>query len=224
MNKSSIIEVEVEDAVIITKLTPQKIVQLLRESPVRTLEKYDFSDEQLFKYRDCIPKSVFIKQNISENLLLDLLVSMYFSPDDLTAMSMKTYSNLSDITLTKYASYINFEKLAAYLIADDRFDITKYEKYITIERSDKFWDLVSTMQLPIYTLEKYEKNINWDLYFTTNSLSEDIKNRFPEIVDKHYKVYIANDSTSKTADYMIEVENRIEFDIDSIEDLINKIN
>lgn len=223
MSKLTPIEAEISNDLTTESRSFTEIQEMLLEDPVDVLLKCDFSDEQLLRYLDFIPVEVMLEQNISDTLLHELLLVNYLSPDDIKDLSMKTYSNLSDLTIGKYKDYINFEKLGLYLIADNNFDVNKYESFLSDERSHEFWEAFSTMHLSIDDLDKYQKNINWDLFFTTNLLSDAIMNKFPEIVESHHKLPTVTTALEKLQKYQDGVNQRIETDVDEIEQLINNI-
>jgi len=219
MDKLFMLEVGVISRTL-SSLSATDIIEMLKSNPIRTLQQYHFSDSDLFKYRKNIPLDVMIDQNMTEELFCNLLDDCYLSPDDIKNLNMTTYSNLKESTIDQYIDYINFEKLGFYLIADDNFNVIKYEKQLNSDRSLEFWEIFSTINLPIELLEKYKEFIIWDLFFTTNPITNDIQNKFADIVEEHY---LETPKDKKMKIYQIEVDQRISIDIDTIDELINNI-
>lgn len=226
--KKIIIIEETEDDGLL-KLTEKEFLKKLRDNVINTLNEFIIDDDLIFKYRNIIGFKDMLEYNISSNLFDLLIESGFIGLDDITNLNTTTYSNLTDEQVTMYSEHINWSKYILVLINKQEYDqsiLYDISKNIT---DDRYWEILSTISLPIDFMKIYKNNIKWDIFYTTNIINNDIIKEFDDIFDvdpETSEPFLKSLNTNTNKNDKIEeqinsISNGLNISSDEIEEIIN---
>lgn len=227
--KKKIVIIEDHEEEKIIQLTENDFLEKLQKDKQSTLQNFIIEDELLFKYREIIGINDMLELNISSELFHDLILVEFLIPEHITDMNTTSYMNFTDDQIKEYSDYLNWNKYILVLINKQDFDsniLYDVSKNIT---DDRYWEILSTISLPISFLKEYKNMIKWDIFLATNVINDNIIKEFGDIFEE------TEDGEPYLKSHMIEEKNRlqtqiessnsgIDISIDDIDDIINNIN
>ncbi len=210
----------------ILKITEKDIINLLMEDARSILCKYDFSDEYKFEYRNYIHKNIMLETDLGEDLFNKLMDFGYLTNEDVKSLTTKTYSNISKERLETLYEFIDWNKYILILVNDIDINVDKLFEVSKNINHKTFWNILSTISLPIDFLKEYKDRINWGIFFTTNTITNDIMLEFSDIFAENEsgEPYLSGFGKLKEDDYLNylnETNSLAEIKVDDIEDIIN---
>ena len=127
--------------------------------------------------------------NFSEEFVTKALELEYLDIEDISELSMTTYSNLSEEFINKYRENINWDRMIIYLSTQsDSFD--SHTKVI----SDKnLWSVISANDLEIDFIRTWKDKLDWSYLSLVKSFTDDEKIEFSNYIVKPIQKEIDKD-------------------------------
>jgi hypothetical protein len=151
---------------------------------------YELSEDTILECTELLDKKVLIQGlNFSEEFVTKALELEYLDIEDISELSMTTYSNLSEEFINKYRENINWDRMIIYLSTQsDSFD--NHTKVI----SDKnLWSVISANDLEIDFIRTWKDKLDWSYLSLVKSFTDDEKTEFSNYIVKPIQKEIDKD-------------------------------
>ena len=151
---------------------------------------YELSEATILECTELLDKKVLIQGlNFSEEFVTKALELEYLDIEDISELSMTTYSNLSEEFINKYRENINWDRMIIYLSTQsDSFD--SHTKVI----SDKnLWSVISANDLEIDFIRTWKDKLDWSYLSLVKSFTDDEKTEFSNYIVKPIQKEIDKD-------------------------------
>lgn len=151
---------------------------------------YELSEATILECTELLDKKVLIQGlNFSEEFVTKALELEYLDIEDISELSMTTYSNLSEEFINKYRENINWDRMIIYLSTQsDSFD--NHTKVI----SDKnLWSVISANDLEIDFIRTWKDKLDWSYLSLVKSFTDDEKIEFSNYIVKPIQKEIDKD-------------------------------
>ena len=151
---------------------------------------YELSEATILECTELLDKKVLIQGlNFSEEFVTKALELEYLDIEDISELSMTTYSNLSEEFINKYRENINWDRMIIYLSTQsDSFD--NHTKVI----SDKnLWSVISANDLEIDFIRTWKDKLDWSYLSLVKSFTDDEKTEFSNYIVKPIQKEIDKD-------------------------------
>lgn len=210
----------------IIQLTENDFLDKLQNNIQATLQNFIIDDELLFKYRTIIGVGNMLELNISSELFNNLINCEFLLPENVADMNTTSYMNFTDKQVKEYSEYLNWNKYILVLINKQEFDSNILYDVSKDIVDDRYWEILSTISLPIDFLKEYKEKIKWDIFFSTNIINDTIIKEFGDIFEESedgepfLKSYMV-DKKSKLQTQIESSNSGIDITSDEIDDIIN---
>ena len=151
---------------------------------------YELSEATILECTELLDKKVLIQGlNFSEEFVTKALELEYLDIEDISELSMTTYSNLSEEFINKYRENINWDRMIIYLSTQsDSFD--NHTKVI----SDKnLWSVISANDLEMDFIRTWKDKLDWSYLSLVKSFTDDEKIEFSNYIVKPIQKEIDKD-------------------------------
>ena len=213
------IEIEISENINKIIINDNMFIDLIRTSSYNFFNVYQISDNMLISYLDHFDKEVLMSQPLSEYVVKHMLRIGYIKHNDITNLSMSTYANLSTRFINEYKDYINIDKILSIKISTDSMKLEDLDHYDISDISKSTWNVISTCNLSKEFLTKNVKNINWQIFFETNDITNDIREQFEDNYNQYYIDKVNNNSNVNFNNAMVS-EKISEMSMEDFEQLM----
>jgi hypothetical protein len=179
------------------------------------VRNYELSEDTILECVDLLDKEVLIQGlNFSEEFVTKAIEIEYLNIEDITELSMTTYSNLSDEFITKYKENINWDRMILYISTQsDSFD-----NHTKVIEDKNLWSVISANDLSIDFIRQWKDKLDWSYLSMVKCLTDDEKEEFSDYiitpVQQEMPEDLINTDSLKVTDKMSDEE---------LEDLIYEI-
>lgn len=177
---------------------------------------YELSEDLILECGDLLDKSVIIQgYSFTENFVLNAIQTEYFDLDDIKELNMKTYSNFSPDFISKYKSYINWNRMILYVSTQsDSFD-----KYVDVINDKDLWQVISANDLPIDFIREWKDKLDWSYLSMVKCFTDDEKDEFVDYIITPVQKELSDEPFIDSSDFKFSDKMSDE----ELEDLINEI-
>ena len=177
---------------------------------------YKLTESLIIECGDLLDKSVLIQgYSFSEEFILNAIQSEYFELDDIKELNMTTYSNFSTDFISKYKSYINWNRMILYVSTQsDSFD-----KYVDVINDKDLWQVISANDLPIDFIREWKDKLDWSYLSMVKKFSDDEKEEFSNYIITPVQKELSDEPFIDSSDFKFSDKMSDE----ELEDLINEI-
>jgi hypothetical protein len=194
---------------IVGKLDRSWILELLSSGyeTYDIVRNYELSEDTILECTDLLDKEVIIQGlNFSENFIIKAIESEYLDIEDITELSMTTYSNLSDEFITKYKENINWDRMILYISTQsDSFD-----NHTKIIEDKNLWSVISANDLSIDFIRQWKDKLDWSYLSMVKCFTDEEKEEFSNYiitpVQQEIPEDLINTDDLKVTDKMSEEE------------------
>jgi hypothetical protein len=171
------------------------------------VRNYELSEDTILECTDLLDKEVIIQGlNFSENFIIKAIESEYLDIEDITELSMTTYSNLSDEFITKYKENINWDRMILYISTQsDSFD-----NHTKIIEDKNLWSVISANDLSIDFIRQCKDKLDWSYLSMVKCFTDEEKEEFSNYiitpVQQEIPEDLINTDDLKVTDKMSEEE------------------
>ena len=171
------------------------------------VRNYELSEDTILECTDLLDKEVIIQGlNFSENFIIKAIESEYLDIEDITELSMTTYSNLSDEFITKYKENINWDRMILYISTQsDSFD-----NHTKIIEDKNLWSVISANDLSIDFIRQWKDKLDWSYLSMVKCFTDEEKEEFSNYiitpVQQEIPEDLINTDDLKVTDKMSEEE------------------
>lgn len=174
---------------------------------------YELTEDTILECTDLLDKEVLIQGlNFSEEFVNKSVEVGYLTIEDISELSMVTYSNLSDEFITKHKENINWDRMILYISTQsDSFD-----KHTKIIEDKDLWSIISANDLSIDFIRQWKDKLDWSYLSMVKCFTDEEKKEFSDYimtpVQKEISEEFINTDDLKFSDKMSEeeLENLIE--------------
>jgi len=199
------------------KLDRSWVVELLASGyeTYDIVRNYELSEDTILECTDLLDKEVLIQGlNFSEEFVTKAIEKEYLDVEDITELSMTTYSNLSDEFITKYKENINWDRMILYISTQsDTFD-----NHTKVIEDKNLWSVISANDLSIDFIRQWKDKLDWSYLSMVKCFTDEEKEEFSDYiitpVQQEMPGDLVNADDLKVTDKMSEEE---------LEDLIIEI-
>lgn len=176
---------------------------------------YELTEDAILECTDLLDKEVLIQGlNFSEEFITKAIEVEYLDVEDITELSMTTYSNLSDEFIAKYKENINWDRMILYISTQsDSFD-----NHTKVIEDKDLWSVISANDLSIDFIRQWKDKLDWSYLSMVKYFTNEEKLEFADYiltpVQKEMPDDLINTDDLKFTDKMSEEE---------LEDLIYEI-
>ena len=199
------------------KLDRSWVVELLSSGyeTYDIVRNYELPEDTILECVDLLDKEVLIQGlNFSEEFVTKAIESEYLDIEDITELSMTTYSNLSDEFITKYKENINWDRMILYISTQsDSFD-----NHTKVIEDKNLWSVISANDLSIDFIRQWKDKLDWSYLSMVKCFTDEEKEEFSDYiitpVQQEMPEDLINTDVLKVTDKMTDEE---------LEDLIYEI-
>ena len=179
------------------------------------VNEYELTEDSILECTDLLDKEVLIQGlNFSEEFVTKAIEVEYLTIEDITELSMTTYSNLSDEFVTKYKENINWDRMILYISTQsDSFD-----NHTKVIEDKNLWSVISANDLSIDFIRQWKDKLDWSYLSMVKLFTDEEKKEFSDYiltpVQKEMPGDLINIDDLKVTDKMSEEE---------LEELISEI-
>jgi len=174
---------------------------------------YELTEDSILECTDLLDKEVLIQGlNFSEEFVTKAIEKEYLRIEDITELSMTTYSNLSDEFIVKYKENINWDRMILYISTQsDSFD-----NHTKVIEDKNLWSVISANDLSIDFIRQWKDKLDWSYLSMVKCFTDEEKQEFSDYiltpVQKELPGDLINTDNFKVTDKMSdeELENLIE--------------
>jgi uncharacterized protein (DUF433 family) len=140
---------------------------------------YELTEDTILECTDLLDKDVLVRGlNFSEEFVTKAIEVEYLSIEDITELSMSTYSNLSDEFITKYKENINWNRMILYISTQsDSFD-----KHTKVIEDKNLWSVISANDLSIDFIRQWKDKLDWSYLSMVKCFTDDEKLEFVDYI------------------------------------------
>ena len=179
------------------------------------VKEYELSEDTILECTDLLDKEVLVQGlNFSEEFVNKAIEVEYLSIEDISELSMTTYSNLSDEFITKYKENINWDRMILYISTQsDSFD-----NHTKVIEDKNLWSVISANDLSIDFIRQWKDKLDWSYLSMVKLFTDEEKLEFADYILTPVQQELPGDLINidglKVTDKMSEQE---------LEDLISEI-
>jgi hypothetical protein len=168
---------------------------------------YELTEDTILECTDLLDKEVLIQGlNFSEDFVIKSIESEYLDIEDITELSMTTYSNLSDEFITKYKENINWDRMILYISTQsDSFD-----NHTKVIEDKNLWSVISANDLSIDFIRQWKDKLDWSYLSMVKCFTDEEKEEFSNYiitpVQQEIPEDLINTDDLKVTDKMSEEE------------------
>lgn len=199
------------------KLDRSWVVELLASGyeTYDIVRNYELSEDTILECTDLLDKEVLIQGlNFSEEFVTKAIEKEYLNAEDITELSMTTYSNLSDEFITKYKENINWDRMILYISTQS----DKFDNHTKVIEDKNLWSVISANDLSIDFIRQWKDKLDWSYLSMVKCFTDEEKEEFSNYiitpVQQEMPEDLINTDGLKVTDKMTEEE---------LEDLIIEI-
>jgi len=199
------------------KLDRSWVVELLASGyeTYDIVRNYELSEDTILECTDLLDKEVLIQGlNFSEEFVTKAIEKEYLDIEDITELSMTTYSNLSDEFITKYKENINWDRMILYISTQS----DKFDNHTKVIEDKNLWSVISANDLSIDFIRQWKDKLDWSYLSMVKCFTDEEKEEFSNYiitpVQQEMPEDLINTDGLKVTDKMTEEE---------LEDLIIEI-
>lgn len=199
------------------KLDRSWVVELLASGyeTYDIVRNYELSEDTILECTDLLDKEVLIQGlNFSEEFVTKAIEKEYLDAEDITELSMTTYSNLSDEFITKYKENINWDRMILYISTQS----DKFDNHTKVIEDKNLWSVISANDLSIDFIRQWKDKLDWSYLSMVKCFTDEEKEEFSNYiitpVQQEMPEDLINTDGLKVTDKMTEEE---------LEDLIIEI-
>jgi len=151
---------------------------------------YELSEDTILECTELLDKKVLIQGlNFSEEFVTKALELEYLDIEDISELSMTTYSNLSEGFINKYRENINWDRMIIYLSTQsDSFD-----NHTKVIEDKNLWSVISANDLSIDFIRQWKDKLDWSYLSLVKSFTDDEKTEFSNYIVKPIQKEIDKD-------------------------------
>jgi hypothetical protein len=191
------------------KLDRSWVVELLSSGyeTYDIVRNYELPEDTILECTDLLDKEVLIQGlNFSEDFVIKSIESEYLDIEDITELSMTTYSNLSDEFITKYKENINWDRMILYISTQsDSFD-----NHTKVIEDKNLWSVISANDLSIDFIRQWKDKLDWSYLSMVKCFTDEEKEEFSNYiitpVQQEIPEDLINTDDLKVTDKMSEEE------------------
>jgi hypothetical protein len=171
------------------------------------VRNYELSEDTILECTDLLDKEVLIQGlNFSEEFIIKAIEMEYLNIEDITELSMTTYSNLSDDFITKYKENINWDRMILYISTQsDSFD-----NHTKVIEDKNLWSVISANDLSIDFIRQWKDKLDWSYLSMVKCFTDEEKEEFSDYiitpVQQEMPGDLVNTDDLKVTDKMSEEE------------------
>lgn len=171
------------------------------------VRNYELSEDTILECTDLLDKEVLIQGlNFSEDFVTKSIEMEYLDIEDITELSMTTYSNLSDEFITKYKENINWDRMILYISTQsDSFD-----NHTKVIEDKNLWSVISANDLSIDFIRQWKDKLDWSYLSMVKCFTDEEKEEFSDYiitpVQQEMPGDLVNTDDLKVTDKMSEEE------------------
>ena len=140
---------------------------------------YSLSEDLILECSDLLDKSVVIQGfDFTEEFVLQAIEIEYLELEDIKELSMKSYSNFSPEFISKYKSYINWNRMILYISTQS----CSFEEYVDIINNEDLWEVISANDLPTDFIRQWKDKLNWNYLSIVKQFSDEEKQEFADYI------------------------------------------
>jgi len=168
---------------------------------------YELTEDTILECTDLLDKDVLVRGlNFSEEFVNKAIEVEYLSIEDITELSMSTYSNLSDEFITKYKENINWDRMILYISTQsDSFD-----NHTKVIEDKNLWSVISANDLSIDFIRQWKDKLDWSYLSMVKCFTDEEKEEFSDYiitpVQQEMPGDLVNTDDLKVTDKMSEEE------------------
>lgn len=163
------------------KLDRSWVVELLSSGyeTYDIVRNYELPEDTILECVDLLDKEVLIQGlNFSEDFVTKAIESEYLDIEDITELSMTTYSNLSDEFITKYKENINWDRMILYISTQsDSFD-----NHTKVIEDKNLWSVISANDLSIDFIRQWKDKLDWSYLSMVKCFTDEEKEEFSDYI------------------------------------------
>jgi hypothetical protein len=163
------------------KLDRSWVVELLSSGyeTYDIVRNYELPEDTILECLDLLDKEVLIQGlNFSEEFVTKAIESEYLDIEDITELSMTTYSNLSDEFITKYKENINWDRMILYISTQsDSFD-----NHTKVIEDKNLWSVISANDLSIDFIRQWKDKLDWSYLSMVKCFTDEEKEEFSDYI------------------------------------------
>jgi hypothetical protein len=140
---------------------------------------YELTEDSILECTDLLDKEVLIQGlNFSEEFVTKAIEVEYLTIEDITELSMTTYSNLSDEFVTKYKENINWDRMILYISTQsDSFD-----NHTKVIEDKNLWSVISANDLSIDFIRQWKDKLDWSYLSMVKCFTDEEKLEFTDYI------------------------------------------
>jgi hypothetical protein len=171
------------------------------------VRNYELPEDTILECTDLLDKEVLIQGlNFSENFITKAIEMEYLNIEDITELSMTTYSNLSDDFITEYKDNINWDRMILYISTQsDSFD-----NHTKVIEDKNLWSVISANDLSIDFIRQWKDKLDWSYLSMVKCFTDEEKEEFSDYiitpVQQEMPGDLVNTDDLKVTDKMSEEE------------------
>jgi hypothetical protein len=171
------------------------------------VRNYELPEDTILECTDLLDKEVLIQGlNFSENFITKAIEMEYLNIEDITELSMTTYSNLSDDFITEYKDNINWDRMILYISTQsDSFD-----NHTKVIEDKNLWSVISANDLSIDFIRQWKDKLDWSYLSMVKCFTDEEKEEFSNYiitpVQQEIPEDLINTDDLKVTDKMSEEE------------------
>ncbi len=140
---------------------------------------YELPEDIILECGDLLDKSILVQgYSFSENFIDKALQSEYFELDDIRELNMNTYSNLSPEFISKYKSYINWNRMILYVSTQS----DSFESYVDVINDKDLWSVISANDLPFEFIREWKDKLDWSYLSMVKKFTDEEKKEFSDYI------------------------------------------
>jgi len=171
------------------------------------VRNYELPEDTILECTDLLDKEVLIQGlNFSEEFVTKAIEMKYLNIEDITELSMTTYSNLSDDFITEYKDNINWDRMILYISTQsDSFD-----NHTKVIEDKNLWSVISANDLSIDFIRQWKDKLDWSYLSMVKCFTDEEKEEFSDYiitpVQQEMPGDLVNTDDLKVTDKMSEEE------------------
>jgi len=168
---------------------------------------YELPEDTILECVDLLDKNVLIQGlNFSEEFINKAIEVEYLDIEDITELSMTTYSNLSDEFINKYKQNINWDRMILYISTQSN----SFDNHTKVIEDKNLWSVISANDLSIDFIRQWKDKLDWSYLSMVKCFTDEEKEEFIDYiltpVQKEMPGDLINTDDLKVTDKMSEEE------------------
>lgn len=168
---------------------------------------YELTEDTILECTDLLDKNILLQGlNFSEEFIIKAINIEYLDIEDITELSMTTYSNLSDEFITKYKENINWDRMILYISTQSN----SFDNHTKVIEDKNLWSVISANDLSIDFIRQWKDKLDWSYLSMVKCFTDEEKEEFVDYiltpVQKEMPEDLINTDDLKVTDKMSEEE------------------